>query len=71
MKLTEILLLGVSGALLIIGIDQTIAYGFKYSYWAFMLALIPFFIFNFRRNRRPNSEVPLKKDKTVKKAKNK
>jgi hypothetical protein len=71
MKLTDILLLGVTGAFLIIGTDQTIAFGFKQSYWAFMLALIPFFIFNFRRNRKPDSEALSKKGKTVKKTKNK
>jgi hypothetical protein len=52
MKLPDILLLGFSVALLIIGIDQTIAYGFQQSYWAFMLALIAFFTYSYRKGRK-------------------
>jgi len=71
MKLTDILLLGLSAAFLIIGADQTIAYGFKQSYWAFMLALVPFFIYTFRRSRKPVPEKGHEEPKSAKKAKNK
>jgi uncharacterized membrane-anchored protein YitT (DUF2179 family) len=68
MKLLDILLIGLSIAFLVIGVDQSIAYGFQQSYWAFMLALLPFFIFSYRRNRKPadeaaESRLPKKKKK--------
>ena len=60
MKLADILLLGLSIAFLIIGIDQTIVLGFSHAYWAFMIALIAFFLFTFRKSRKP-PEPDLKK----------
>jgi hypothetical protein len=67
MKLTDILLLGLSLVLIIIGIDQTVAFGFKNSYWAFMLALTLFFVFTLRKNRDASEEQAGKPDKTSKK----
>jgi hypothetical protein len=61
LKLADVLLLGLSFAFLVIGIDQTIFYGFKNSYWAFMLALTLFFTFTLRKGRQ-NAGSPPKKD---------
>jgi hypothetical protein len=52
MKLVDILLLGLALVFIIIGIDQSLVYGFQKSYWAFMLSLTLFFAFNLRRNRK-------------------
>jgi hypothetical protein len=68
MKLLDILLIGLSIAFMVIGVDQSIAYGFQQSYWAFMLALLPFFVLSYRRNRKQTDEsvagrLPRKKKK--------
>ena len=52
MKLAEVLSLSLAVAFLIIGIHQTILYGFGDAYWAIMLALVLFFIFNLKRARK-------------------
>jgi len=52
MKLSDILLLGLALAFIIIGIDQTIVLGFKHAYWAFMAALTLFFVFNMKKNKQ-------------------
>lgn len=51
MKLVDILLLSAAVALLIIGIHQIMTVGFANAYWVIMLALIFFFILNFRRRK--------------------
>ena len=51
MKLIDILILSTSVAFLIIGIDQIMKVGFTDAYWAIMLALILFFVFNLRRRK--------------------
>lgn len=51
MKLIDILIISASVVFLIIGIDQIITLGFAKAYWAVMLALILFFVFNLRRRR--------------------
>jgi hypothetical protein len=58
MKLADILLLGLTLAFLIIGIDQSIVLGFSHAYWAFMLALITFFWFTLRKSRKPSAPAP-------------
>ena len=55
MKLLDILLLGLSAAFIIIGIDQLIVLGFMHAYWAFMVALVPFFLYGLRRSRNRES----------------
>ncbi len=52
MKLPDIVLLSLAVVFLIIGIDQIITLGFAHAYWAIMLALILFFIYNLRRRKR-------------------
>jgi hypothetical protein len=52
MKLPEVVILSLAIAFLIIGIHQTILYGFGNAYWAVMLALVLFFVFNLKRARK-------------------
>ena len=52
MKLPDIIILSLSIVFLIIGIDQVITVGFAGAYWAIMLALILFFVFNLRRRKK-------------------
>jgi hypothetical protein len=54
-KLTDVFLIGFTIMFVIIGIDQTLFLGFNHGYWAFMLALITFFVFTYRKSRKPAS----------------
>ena len=65
MKLADILLLGITLAFLIIGVDQSIKLGFSQAYWAFMIALVAFFAYTLKRSRQPGGEdkKPPKKQK--------
>ena len=51
MKLPEVLLLSLAVAFLIIGIHQVMTVGFGNAYWALMIALIFFFLYNLRRRK--------------------
>lgn len=51
MKLPEVLLLSLAVAFLIIGIHQVMTVGFGKAYWALMIALIFFFLYNLRRRK--------------------
>ena len=51
MKLTDVLVLSLAVAFLIIGIHQTMVVGFGKAYWAIMLSLVLYFVFNFRKNK--------------------
>jgi len=51
MKLADILILSLAVVFLIIGIHQTMTLGFGDAYWALMLTLILFFLFNLRRKK--------------------
>lgn len=51
MKLREVLLLSLSAAFIIIGVHQVMNVGLGKGYWAIMLALIFFFIFNLVRRK--------------------
>ncbi len=51
MKLPDVILLSLSFAFIVIGIHQIINAGFGDGYWAIMLALVFFFIFNLRRRK--------------------
>jgi hypothetical protein len=46
------MLLGLAFVFLVIGIDQSLVFGFQKSYWAFMLALTLFFTFTLRKGRQ-------------------
>ena len=49
MKLSQVLLLALAVAFVIMGIHQVITVGFGNAYWALMLALVFFFLFNLKR----------------------
>lgn len=51
MKLADVIVLSLAVVFIIIGIHQTMTVGFGRAYWAVMLALIFFFIFNLRKKR--------------------
>jgi hypothetical protein len=51
MKLVDVVLLSLAVGFIIIGIHQIMTVGFEKAYWALMLALILFFIFNLRKKR--------------------
>jgi hypothetical protein len=51
MKLSQIIILSLAVAFLIIGIHQVMTVGFSNGYWALMLTLILFFLFNLRRRK--------------------
>ena len=51
MKLPEVILLSLALGFGIIGIHQVMSVGFANGYWAIMLALVFFFLFNLRRRK--------------------
>ena len=51
MKLTDILILSLAVAILIIGIHQTMVNGFAKSYWILMVPLILYFALNLRKKK--------------------
>ena len=51
MKLTDVLILSVAVVFAIIGIHQTMVIGFEKAYWALMLALILYFVYNLRKKK--------------------
>jgi hypothetical protein len=51
-KLPDIILLSLAVVFLVIGIHQVITIGFGNGYWAIMLALIFFFVYNLRRRKK-------------------
>jgi Flp pilus assembly protein TadB len=68
MKLTEVLILSLSLALIVVGIHQTLTQGIGASYAIFMFAVGLLFWFQLRRNRRPESpHSPEKSPKSKKK----
>jgi hypothetical protein len=51
-KLPDIILLSLIVVFIIIGIDHMIRLGFGSAYWAIMLALVLFFVYNLRRRKK-------------------
>ena len=51
MKLTDVLILSVAVVFAIIVIHQTMVLGFEKAYWALMLALILYFVYNLRKKK--------------------
>lgn len=51
MKLPDVILLSFSVAFLMMGVHQVSTAGFGKAYWALMLALVFFFIYNLRRRK--------------------
>lgn len=55
-NLTNILLLFFSGALIIIGVNETINNGFENSYWIFMISIALFLYYQIRKNKKKQEE---------------
>ncbi len=53
MKVIEVIFLSLAIAFSIIGIHQVMTVGFGNAYWAIMLALVFFFLFNLKRRKQP------------------
>ncbi|HEY4654435.1 MAG TPA: hypothetical protein VIH22_07970 [Cyclobacteriaceae bacterium] len=51
MKLIDVLILSVAVAFTVIAIHQAMAVGFGEAYWAVMVALLLFFVYNYRRRK--------------------
>ena len=51
MKLPDVILLSLALAFMIMGIHQLMTAGFGHAYWALMLALVFFFLYNLRRRK--------------------
>ena len=51
MKLPDVLILSVAVVFAIIGIHQTIVLGIDKAYWALMVALILYFVYNLRKKK--------------------
>jgi hypothetical protein len=51
MKLPDILLLSLAAAFIIMSIHQVMTVGFGNAYWAIMLAVLFFFLYNLRRRK--------------------
>jgi hypothetical protein len=51
MKLIDVLILSVAVAFTVIAIHQAMVVGFGEAYWAVMVALLLFFVYNYRRRK--------------------
>lgn len=51
MKLAEVIFLSLAVAFVIIGIHQVMTVGFGNSYWALMLSLVFFFLYNLKKRK--------------------
>jgi len=66
MKLTDTLILSLCVVIIIIGIHQTMQYGFEYSYWIFMFSIALLLFYKLRKINQSiasDSENDKKKDK--------
>lgn len=57
MKLTDILLLSLSAALVIVGTHQTFVGGITYSYPIFMMAVALLFWYKYRKNNASQPQI--------------
>jgi amino acid permease len=51
MKLLDIILLSLAAGFIIIGIHQVMTVGFEKGYWAIMIAILFFFVYNLRKRK--------------------
>ena len=51
MKLPDVVFLSLAVAFIIIGIHQVMSVGFGNAYWALMLALVFFFLYNLKKRK--------------------
>ncbi len=66
MKLIDALSLMFSLGLMIIGIDQSIRFGFASAYWIFMLSLGLIFFYGYRKGQKKEAEKEVQQTKTKK-----
>jgi hypothetical protein len=52
MKIPDVVLLSLAVAFIVISAHQIMTVGFEKAYWAVMLALLFFFLYNLRRRKR-------------------
>jgi hypothetical protein len=52
MKLADVLILSLAVVFIIIGIYEIIRFGIGSGYWSIMLAVLMFFIFNYRKQSK-------------------
>jgi hypothetical protein len=50
MKLLDVIIISLAVVFIIIGIYETMRLGFGQGYWAVMIAILLFFVFNYRKN---------------------
>ena len=55
MKLIDTIILSLAVVFIIIGIYEIITKGIGHAYWAVMLAIILFFVYNYRKNAAKKS----------------
>ena len=55
-NLIDILVLFLSAAVMIIGVHQTILFGFGSSYWIFMASIALFLYYQIRKNKKKQDE---------------
>jgi hypothetical protein len=51
MKLLDVALLSLAAGFVIIGIYEVMTLGIGHAYWAIMLSLILFFVYNYRKRK--------------------
>lgn len=51
MKLAEVIYLSLAVAFVIIGIHQVMTVGFGNAYWALMMSLVFYFLYNLKRRK--------------------
>lgn len=51
MKLLDVMLLSLAAGFVIIGIYEVMTLGIGHAYWAIMLSLILFFVYNYRKRK--------------------
>ncbi|MFM7485802.1 MAG: hypothetical protein ACKOC0_11755 [Cytophagales bacterium] len=51
MKLLDVVLLSLAAGFVIIGIYEVMTLGIGHAYWAIMLSLILFFVYNYRKRK--------------------
>ena len=69
MKLIDALSLMFSLGFMVIGVDQSIRFGFANSYWIFMLSLGLLFFYGYRKGQKKIAEKEIAEKKPKKKSK--
>ncbi|MFO7257065.1 MAG: hypothetical protein DIU61_005180 [Bacteroidota bacterium] len=51
MKLFDVILLSLAVVFVVIAVHQSMVVGFSHSYWAVMVAMLLFFVYNYRKRK--------------------